>query len=528
MSGFLRGKDRHARVSSGAIVAFAGILLVSVVLTALSLLPSGYLSTFLSDPHSWFDGMDRQIAFDAVANTANLLAAILAIAITVVAIVVELAANRYSHRISSLFIREPINIVVMTFFVIATIHSVWISIAVSRGEPSVLPTAGLLSSALMVTLALVILLPYFAFVLSFLSPVSVIDKIRRSVVTSIDGSDIADIAENRTAACRGIDELQDIARRASELSDRAVAMASINALADLVLGYGSKIGDLPDEWFEIQALSTGDPDFVSLSRTSRREIEEHGTWFEVKVMRQYLDLISDSTPSSRDISYLVAINTRRIGVAAIAERPQLVELCIHCFNSYLRATINNSDQRTSYYIMNQYRLLAEKLLEQGDEQAVREIALHFQYYGLLGYRMHIPFLLEVAAYDLMHLIEVCVNTESKLVDALVDLILTLDQEARRESQEQSLLGVRRVHIQLATFFVEQGDESRVELICEDLKTEQPERLRKLYRMLQEEDRPQYWEFTDRGVNFSYLAPRYRRHLDVVFSRLGTRGTDSPA
>jgi tetratricopeptide (TPR) repeat protein len=57
MGSFLRGTDRHARVSSGAIVAFAGILLVSVVLTALSLLPSGYASTFLSDPFRWDDGI---------------------------------------------------------------------------------------------------------------------------------------------------------------------------------------------------------------------------------------------------------------------------------------------------------------------------------------------------------------------------------------------------------------------------------------------------------------------------------------
>ena len=113
-------------------------------------------------------------------------------------------------------------------------------------------------------------------------------------------------------------------------------------------------------------------------------------------MRQYLDLISTSNPSSRDITYLIAINTKQIGIAAIEDRPQLVELCIHCFNSYMRATINNKDQRTTYYIMDQYRLLAEALLRKGENKTVREIAVHFQFYGHLGFKMKMPFLLEVA------------------------------------------------------------------------------------------------------------------------------------
>ena len=44
------------------------------------------------------------------ASAAN--APVLAIAVTVVAIVVELAANRYSHLITRLFVREPVNLLV--------------------------------------------------------------------------------------------------------------------------------------------------------------------------------------------------------------------------------------------------------------------------------------------------------------------------------------------------------------------------------------------------------------------------------
>ena len=509
--------DSHSRVLYAAVIAFVVISLAAFALLIFSVVLQGEAPSILRDPMTWLRDLESSIAVEAVSNAAGLLAAVLAIAITVVAIVVELAANRYSHRITSLFVREPVNIIVMSFFVIATIQSIWVAVMLDANpHAAVLPNAGLLISMIMVTVSLILLLPYFAFVLSFLSPVSVIDNIRNAAIDAFRNVDVNSIEKSKTAIRDGVDELQDIARRAAELSDRAVAMASINALWHLLRSYQDALDELPDTWFRIDDLVAYDPDFVSISKTSIREIENDETWVEVKIMRQYLDLISTSNPSSRDITYLIAINTKQIGIAAINDRPQLVELCIHCFNSFLRATINNRDQRTSYYIMNQYRLLAEALLRDGKKETVHEIAIHFQFYGHLGFKMKMPFLLEVAAYDVVHLIEECVRSNSELVDDLLDLILELDQEIKEEFHEESLMGVRRAQIQLVAFFMENDDELRAQRICSDLKAEQIARLDTLRELLTTEDRPQYWEFTDRGVNFAYLQPNLRVHLDKLF------------
>ena len=48
-------------------------------------------------------------AQNTLGSAGEVVAAVLAIAITVVAIIVELASNRYTHRITELFVREPIN-----------------------------------------------------------------------------------------------------------------------------------------------------------------------------------------------------------------------------------------------------------------------------------------------------------------------------------------------------------------------------------------------------------------------------------
>ncbi|MDH3429756.1 MAG: DUF2254 domain-containing protein [Gammaproteobacteria bacterium] len=497
-------------------MAFFGISVVTLLVFLISLALEGVFAGPERGLVERLTSLGPDVTFEVLTNAAELLAAVLAIAITVVAIVVELAANRYSHRITTMFVREPVNIFVMSFFVVATIHSIWNSLFVGGDSTqAVIANAGLLISMAMVTISLTLLLPYFAFVLSFLSPDSVIEKIKGAAVRRFDSVGNDDNEPTKNYMLNRVDELQDIARRASETGDRAVAMKSINALCELLTDYQEHIPNLPKNWFLVSPCVARDPDFVSLSDSSISEIEKSGTWLDVKVMRQYLSLVSIGSSSSRDMTNLIAINTNRIGSAAATTRTAVVELCIRCFNSYLRATINKNDQRTCYYIMNQYRQMAEELLRSGQENAVREIALHFQFYGQLGFTLNMPFLLEVAAYDIGRLIEDAARQKSTQVDDLLDLILELDREIKKESDEVSLLGIRRAQIQLAAFFLDRGDESRARRIANDLMVEKPERVKQVREMLMSEERPHYWEITDRGINFSYLDPQLRRHVDTV-------------
>jgi len=294
-------------------------------------------------------------------------------------------------------------------------------------------------------------------------------------------------------------------------------MTGIDALSRLLIDYQAFVPDLPDEWFRVDPLVARDPDFVSLSNSSIREIERTRTWFDVKIMRQYLTLVATGGSRARDITNLIAINTRRIGIEAGTSRPPLADLCIRCFNSYLRATINSNDQRTCYYIMNQYRQLAEHLIKSGQQDAVRDIAEHFRFYGHLGFNLGMPFLLEVVAYDVVQLVKYCAREESTLVDELLKLVLELDRDVKKKSEEESLLGVRRAQLLLAIFFLDLGDTERARRVTRDLMMEKPERLERVRSVLMSEESPHYWEVTDRGVNFSYLDPTLRCHLDTIFS-----------
>ena len=66
--------------------------------------------------------------------------AVLGIAITVVSIVVQLAATRYTPRIAEMFFCDKKNLAIMGFFVVACLNAVWVSSrsppALSRASPS--------------------------------------------------------------------------------------------------------------------------------------------------------------------------------------------------------------------------------------------------------------------------------------------------------------------------------------------------------------------------------------------------------
>jgi len=55
---------------------------------------------------------------------AQIIVAVLGIAITVVSIVVQLAATRYTPRIADMFFRDKTNLAIIGFFVVACLNAV--------------------------------------------------------------------------------------------------------------------------------------------------------------------------------------------------------------------------------------------------------------------------------------------------------------------------------------------------------------------------------------------------------------------
>jgi hypothetical protein len=507
------------RPLAAPLALLAGLTIVSAALAVISGgLARGAVHP-LTNPVLWLNGMNVGAALDMVSNSAEVVAAVLAIAITVVAIVVELAANRYSHEITRLFLREPVNLVVLSLYVLTTLQCIWTAAGIDAGDAGSIPHAALALTLGMVVLSLLLLVPYIYFVFAFLSPISVIQRISRDAYRRVERLTAANASRSQGRVEEAVDQLQDVARSALGQGDRSIAMAAVNAMAQLLRDYVGIQDRLPANWFKVTDEVASDPDFVALAPETIAEVEAEGVWLERKVFRRYLSLMRQCVGEHGDIANVIGINTQQIASSMGASRPSLLELCRRALNSYLRTAINARDARTAYFLMNQYRLVGERLMRQGRNADVVAVADYLKEYGQLANAMGLPFLLETAAYDIMQLVEDALASRSPSLDALLDCFLTVDQQMPDEQAAETQLGVRRAQMQLATLLLLREDTARADRVIDDLRTEAAERLNRLRAEMLADDRPQFWELMDRGVNFRYLPPERRPFLDTIMARL---------
>jgi hypothetical protein len=454
-----------------------------------------------------------------IVNLPEVFAGVLGIAVTVVAIIVELAANRYTSRITELFFRARINKFVMSFFVISCVQCIWVAFQTSdvlRYKP-VVGTHVALGS---VTLSLLLLLPYFVFVFDFLNPQNVIRRLRQHVVdeiTEVRGA-TGDLDESKIEVIEGIEQLADVALNAIENKDKSISMHSVDALRDLTFDYLTRKDGLPAAWFDVTEPIQRNPDFVSMTRDAHDDLRTRRLWLEMKVLRQYQMLYGEALNKTRDINYLIAINTRLLGERVMVEGDREAHrLVVKFFNTFLRNTINARDQRTAYNVLNQYRLLAEWTLRGGETERVAEIANYFKYYGQLAFNLGLPFILETVAYDLCALNELAYDLGVPGKDAILAVFLEVDKEAEEgHEHEASLRGVRKAQVKLATYYLVKGASDLARVVWRDMSKELPSRLASIKEELRQIRSKEFWEVIDRGANFDYLEPARREKLEEFF------------
>ena len=473
----------------------------------------------------WLSRLDTRAALESISNAAEVVAAVLGIAITVVAIIVELAANRYTHRITELFVREPVNLIVMGFFVLTAGYCVWMSATLGGREAQggAVPYGAVSIALTMVTLSLLLLLPYFNFVFAFLQPVAVVDRIRRHAFKVARRAARGYRHGLRADMVTSLEQLEDVAMNAMGNKDRGISLAAVDALYEFVRDYAGIREGLDSRWFEIDRSLARDPSFIAMAPHAREDVARQKLWVEMKVLRQYHTIYVEALNDMRSAAYLVSLNTHQIGTESLQwKHYSIYDLCVRIFNSYLRAAINSHDVRTAYYTLHHYRGLAEEAVQAGEIDRAVDVASYFRYYGQLAYAERLPFLLEAVAYDVALICECAFEIQSPARERLLEIFLTVDKESESPEQESSLRGVRRAQVQLATYFLSRGDHEHARHVFEDMEHERPERLASIREELLGEDNPDYWEVTDRGVNFGYLPPDRRAQVPEFFAWFGNR------
>ncbi len=457
---------------------------------------------------------------DAVAGLAAMTAAVLGIVITVVSLLVQLTSARYTG-VAQMFLRDRANVVVMAYYVVTCVVGVALSLSL---HSEFVPRAAVLTMMIACALGLVIMLPYFAYVFRFLEPVNLVARIEAEAAADVSAAATARSAQTIAAAQRpavtALEELTDITSNSISGKDKIIASRAVDAIKDFIVNY-LKVKNRADErWFKIGEGIRDNPDFVAMDPESLRALEADRTWLEWKALRQYLGIYAEAQSSMPDINYLIAIDTRYVGEAALARQDRaVVELAFRFMNSYLRAALNARAVRTAYNVLNQYRLLVESMIRAGADEFAVEGVRHMIYYGRTSYDMQLTFVTETVAYDVSALCEFAHAQKRDVDDKMLDMFLDLDQPLRVKKQESGLQGIRKAQIKLACYYLAVGATDRAQKIAADMVGEDRDRLDAIREQLTRVESKEFWEVIDRGRNFEYMPPRQKDQMDRFYAML---------
>ena len=460
---------------------------------------------------------------DSISTLVGVNAAVFGIVITVVSIIVQLSAERYTG-VARMFLRDRLNIYVAAYYVVTCVASVWLSAA---SHSDYVPRITLLVLLCMTMGGLIITMPYFGYVFWFLEPRTLIAHIRQEAIKRAeDGAkedDQGQCFEAQAKTLFALEELTDIANNSISGKDKIIASAAVDALKDFAIDYVKLKPQASKTWYSIGPEIRQNPDFVAMDAESLHDLEQRRTWIEWKVMRQYLSIYNEALGSMRDITYVIAIDTRYIGEAAAdADDQELIGLVYRFMNSYLRSTLNARDVRTAYNVLNQYRKLVESMLHKGQHKAALEGVRHMKYYGLIGFEMDLSFITETVAYDSSALAQIANEVASPVERDILAEFLELDRPPFVRGQEKALMGVRKAQVKLAAFYISTNQLDRARAIADDMHDEPQERLSKIRRQLENVESKDFWEIIDRGRNFEYMPPAQRESLATFFGWLGTQ------
>ncbi|MCP4443727.1 MAG: DUF2254 domain-containing protein [Myxococcales bacterium] len=492
---------------------------VAVVLTGGLYTLDHFVSSGDGSPVSHYLNFSPEAVSNSIGVLSSIIAAVLGIILTVVSIVVQLSATRYTPAVTEMFFRDRTNMLIMGLYVVGCVMGFWIAFGVNDDW---VPRISLIAMLSMATLGFLLMAPYFAYVFRLLSPHSIVSRIEATARAAAvgDGGELpkGNTEQRQQLVLAMSEQLSDVAINSILQKDKIIAIACVDALRDLSTTYITEKKRLNSEWFKLSRSVRHNPDFGSMDKDAVISLEKNRTWVEFKILRQYQSIYTEALASMRHLNYVVAINTRLIAERCLnTGNEEALALAIKFFNTYLRATLNNNDVRTAYTILNQYRLLAEAILRKGQGSTALAIAEHLKYYAHLSYNKKLGFVTETVAYDVGMICEIAHDIGSEAEADLLKLLLEVDPTTSEgDIQEASLRGVRKAQLKLATYYLESGSESLAKLVWEDMRNENVDRMRSIRDELLSIESREFWEVSDRGGNFDYLDPARKEKLKVFF------------
>jgi hypothetical protein len=410
---------------------------------------------------------------------------------------IQTSSSRYSPRIIGIFTRNPLNAIVLSFALASILYTFLVR---SEIKPYYVPMASVAVAEVLAIVNFALLFPYVLYVFEVMRAETLVSGIMRRARRSL---------KKRTELMTCVAQVSDIAFGSIQLGDMPVAMLSIDVLGQfLARDYlPSKKKMLNPEWFKV-----GHDELPGASDQIINEVNRARTWFEYLVMSNFVDIVGLTPVHRKEAVHAIAVATRNIGLAAIdIGDPEVAELCVRFFNTYLRSAINGSAPIFASGIMNEYRRFAIGALEWRRDLSV-EAAAHLLRYGRHFDEAGMPAIFGAAAEDVADLaIEAHVRDPQvsfRLAQLLVRNLLELIPNARPIGLNGLFKGVAK----LTCWAMATDQKDIAHVLVEGIAAAPPDFVDAALGRMEAMQTGLFWEVNERVISFDWVEQPLRDEI----------------
>jgi len=430
------------------------------------------------------------------------------ISIVIFAVVfgIQTTSSRYSPRIIGIFTRNPLNAVVLSFALASIMYTFLVR---SEIKGTYVPMWSVALAEVLAVANFAILFPYVVYIFEVMRAETLVAGIMRTATRELRNAVKGrNLNKRRTTLMTCIAQVTDIAYGSIQLGDMPVAVLSIEQLGQfLARDYVPVKKRFGPEWFQV-----GHAELPGASDQIIAEVNRARTWFTYSVLSTFVDMVGLTPVHRKEAVHSIAVATRNVGLAAIeVGDPEVAELCMRFFNTYLRTAINRSAPTFASGIMNEYRRFAIGALEWRRDLAV-DAAAHLLRYGRHFDEAGMPAIFGAAAEDVADLaIEARVRDPQvsfRLAQLLVRNLLDLIPNARPIGLNGLFKGVAKL-----TCWAMASDEKDIaHVLVEGIAAAPPDFVDAALVRMESMQSGLFWEVNERVIAFDWLEQPLRAQI----------------
>ncbi len=425
-----------------------------------------------------------------------------------IAVAVPVTASQYTPKLLRVFLADRMHVAVLSTYSMAAVHAHWVQFMSREGLVSMtLITAIIITN----TIAFIMVVPYFFYVIEFLEPQSLVTRIRAQATRALLRAHRSPRSQERAKSdlAHALHDLGSLVLKSVGGTGRESAALGIVAIREMLQEYGADKGALPRTWFEATKA-----EFRGLSREALQFTTAERCWVEVAALRDLGRAFDAAVTGMPDAVVLIADTVRGIGEDAnVRDDIPVLDNAVRAMNSMLRSAINARNPRAIFDVLLQYEALAEVCLDRRCDLA-GDIAAYYGHYGQRARRVGMEFIPELFVYDLGTLLRTAAERKSLAKDRIVDGVLVL---------VANLSTAPTVPLACALMVI-QGS-TRYDLPIEDLDRlltallKLPESvIEQAMAILDATVSPRYHELSSRQVDVNFLPPQ---DLEYVQQRIAS-------